>query len=64
VKLIWTKEEFNINYKTKTGTKIPVVCSCERKKDLTLDNIRKGSTCRECADERNRKRNVILFKIK
>ena len=52
MKLIWTKEEFNINYKTTTDTKIPVVCSCERKKELKLDNIRKGSTCRECADER------------
>jgi hypothetical protein len=43
-----------------------VVCSCERKKDLTLDNIRKGSTCRECADERNRnlqKKNRTTFFI-
>jgi len=66
MKLIWTKEEFNINYKTTTSTKIHVVCSCERKKDLTLDNIRKGSTCRECADERNRnlqKKNRTTFFI-
>ena len=54
MKLIWTEEEFNSNYKSTTATKIPVVCSCERIKELKLVNIRNGSTCRECADERNR----------
>jgi hypothetical protein len=64
MKLIWTKEEFDVNYKTTTDTKIPVVCSCERKKELKLANIRNGSTCRECADERNRnlqKKNRTTF---
>ena len=64
MKLIWTKEEFNLNYKTTTSTKIPVICSCERKKELKLINIRNGSTCRECADERNRnlqKKNRTTF---
>ena len=64
MKLIWTKEEFNVNYKNATATKIPVVCSCERKKELKLVNIQNGSTCRECADERNRnlqKKNRTTF---
>ena len=66
MKLIWTKEEFNVNYKNPTDTKIPVICSCERKKELKLVNIRNGSTCRECADERNRnlqKKNRTTFCI-
>ena len=64
MKLIWTEEEFNSNYKSTTATKIPVVCSCERIKELKLVNIRNGSTCRECADERNRnlqKKNRTTF---
>jgi len=64
MKLIWTEEEFISNYKTTTDTKIPVLCSCKRKKELKLANIRNGSTCRECADERNRnlqKKNRTTF---
>ena len=54
MELIWTEEEFNSNYKSITITKIPVICSCKRIKELKLTNIRNGSTCRECANERIR----------
>lgn len=31
MELIWTEEEYKINYK---NTKIPVICSCKRKKRI------------------------------
>lgn len=64
MKLIWTEEEFNLNFKYKNT--IPVICSCNRKKELKLKNIKEGSTCRECANERNReiqKQNRTTFSI-
>jgi len=64
MKLIWNEEEFGKKYQG-IKTKISIICSCSRKKEMTIVNIRNGSTCRECADERNRdlqKKNRTSFK--